>query len=310
VDATGTYLVIGATGQSGRAAVEALRARGAAVRALVREGSDASALREAGCEVVPGDVTRPETLPPALLGVGGIVDFIGIGHDLRTRPATVAAVEIAGNRNLIEAAVATGADPHVVYLSALMAERAPHVRPFAAKLATEQRLRESGLPFTILRPSNLTESIWGDFVSNGVANLAGRFPHPTSPISVHDLGEIAARCLTEGAPSNALHELFGRETASFPNVIERWADAIGVRVKYRSMPLPAFRVVTTVAAPIRPLFPVIYTLIRSFNELDWSGDAGESRRLAGRELLTVAEAATRRAVRSNDGRSASGARRP
>ena len=39
------------------------------------------------------------------------------------------------------------------------------------------------------------------------------------------------------------------------------------------------------------MFPVIYSLIRSFNELDWSGDAAESRRLAGRELLGVEDAA-------------------
>jgi hypothetical protein len=55
--------------------------------------------------------------------------------------------------------------------------------------------------------------------------------------------------------------------------------------------LPAFRIVTTLAGPVRPMFPVIYTLIKSFNELDWSGDPSESRRLAGRELLTVHDAA-------------------
>ena len=35
----------------------------------------------------------------------------------------------------------------------------------------------------------------------------------------------------------------------------------------------------------------IYALLRSFNELDWSGDAAESRLLAGRELLAVHDAA-------------------
>jgi len=285
------YLVVGATGQSGRAAVDALRARGLPVRVLVRPGHDSHALRAAGCDVVTGDVTQPDTLPPALEGVSGIVDFLGIGHDLKTRPSTVDAVEINGNRNLIEAATASGANPHVVYLSVLMAERAPYAKPFAAKLATEQRLRDSGLPFTILRPSNFTESIWGDFVSNGVANLAGSFPHPTSPVSVHDLGEIAARCLTDLEPSNTTHDLFGPETMSFPDAIRRWAEAAEATVKFRSMPLPAFRIVTTLAGPVRPMFPVIYTLIKSFNELDWSGDPSESRRLAGRELLTVHDAA-------------------
>jgi uncharacterized protein YbjT (DUF2867 family) len=283
-------LVIGATGQSGHAATKALAARGMPVRVLLRPGADPAPFQ--GAEIAYGDLTRPETLAPALDGVTGIVDFVGVGHDLKTRPSAVAAVEIAGNGNLIAAADAAGRRPHFVYLSVLMAERAPYAKPFDAKFKTEARLRASGLPFTILRPSNLTESIAGDFVAKGVANLAGPFTHPTSPISIHDLGEIAARCLERDEPANAVHELFGPDTLSFPDVIRRWTDARGETVKFRSMPLPAFRVLTTLTSPARPMFPVIYSLIRSFNELDWSGDPGESRRLAGRELLTVEAAAT------------------
>lgn len=284
-------LVIGATGQSGGAAARALVARAAPVRVLLRPGADPSPFLDAGCEVVRGDLKHPDTLAPALDGVTGIVDFVGIGHDLRTRPSAVEAVEVAGNRNLIAAAEAAGGAPHIVYLSVLMAERAPYAKPFAAKLQTEAALGRSRLPFTILRPSNLTESIAGDFVNGGVANLAGPFPHPTSPISVHDLGEIAARCLTEIGPSRAVHELFGPETMSFREVIGDWAEARGETVKFRSMPLPAFRLLAAVASPVRPMLPIIYTLIRSFNELDWSGDAAGTRRLAGRELHGVSDAA-------------------
>ena len=286
-------LVIGATGQSGSAEASALAARQGPVRVLLRPGSDDARYVRAGCEIMRGDLTRPETLAPALEGVTGIVNFVGIGHDLKTPRGTVETVEIVGNRNLITAAQAAGGAPHVVYLSVLMAERAPYVKPFAAKLATEASLRQSGLPFTILRPSNLTESIVGDFVSDGVANLAGAFLHPTSPISVHDLGEIAARCLDELGPSGAIHELFGPDTMSFPEVISRWFHARGEDVRFRSMPLPVFRVVTAMASPIRPMFPIIYSLVRSFNELDWSGEAAESRRLAGRDLLGLDAAARR-----------------
>jgi uncharacterized protein YbjT (DUF2867 family) len=287
-------LVIGATGQSGAAAVSALVARNMPVRVLMRPHRTAGPAVPPGCELALGDITRPDTLVAALDGVTAVVNCVGVGHDLRTRPSTIETVEVTGNRNLIEAAVAAGQAPHVVYLSALMAERAPYARPFAVKRLTEAVLVASGLPFTILRPSNFTESIVGDFVTNGVASLAGRFPHPTSPISVHDLGQIAARCVTELGPSRRVHDLFGPETMSFPDVIRRWAGARDEAVKFRSMPLPAFRVLTAAAAPARPLLPVIYSLIRSFNELDWSGDAAESRRLAGGELLSVDDAARRR----------------
>jgi hypothetical protein len=78
---------------------------------------------------------------------------------------------------------------------------------------------------------------------------------------------------------------------SFPDVIRRWTDARGEHVKFRSLPLPLLRVMTTAASPLRPMFPIIYSLIRSFNELDWSGDAAESLRLLGRELHSVEAAA-------------------
>jgi NAD(P)H dehydrogenase (quinone) len=294
------YLVVGATGQSGRAVVEALRERGAPVRVLLRPGRDTEPFRRLGCDVAVADLTRAETLPAAVAGVEGIALFVGVGHDLHTRPSAIRAVEIDGSRALLEAVVASGAAPHVVYLSALAAEHAPWARPFTAKLETERSIRELGLPFTILRPSNFTESITGDFVQDGVANLAGRFPHETSPLSVHDLGAIAARALAELGPSGAVHELFGPETLTYRQVIETWAAARGETVRVRTMPLAAFRAVATVASPVRPLLPVIAELIRSFNELDWSGDPDEARKLAGRDLLTVVQAAVRspsRAIR-------------
>ena len=285
------YLVVGATGQSGGAVVDALCARAAPVRVLVRPGRETASFRARGCDVVVGDLTRPASLPAALEGVTGVALFVGIGHDTRTRPREVRAVEIEGNRALIGLAAATGSAPAVVYLSALMVEHAPWVRPFAAKSETERRIRDSGLPFTILRPSNFIESIVGDFTQNGVANLAGSFPHPTSPLSVRDLGAIAARVLTEIGPSGAVHELFGPATLTYRQVIERWAAARDEPVRFRSMPLAAFRALATLASPARPMLPIIAELMRSFNELDWSGDPTEARRLAGRELLTVSQAA-------------------
>ena len=108
---------LGATCQSGAAAVSALVARNMPVRVLMRPHRGAAPVVPAGCELAPGDITRPDTLAAGLDGVTGIVNCVGVGHDLRTRPATIEAVEVSGNRNLIEAAVAAGQAPHVVYLS-------------------------------------------------------------------------------------------------------------------------------------------------------------------------------------------------
>lgn len=62
-------LVTGGTGFVGAHIVRALLSRGDAVRCLVRPGSSRVALDGLPVELVEGDLTRPDTLPPAVRGV-------------------------------------------------------------------------------------------------------------------------------------------------------------------------------------------------------------------------------------------------
>jgi len=66
-------LVVGGTGFLGRQVVAALRSREKLVRALVRPGSDASALEKSGVEVVRGDMMGPASLETAIEGVDAVV---------------------------------------------------------------------------------------------------------------------------------------------------------------------------------------------------------------------------------------------
>ena len=59
-------LVTGATGTTGMEVLKALKARGAAARALVRDETKAHHLRDLGFEPVTGDLGDPRTLGPAL----------------------------------------------------------------------------------------------------------------------------------------------------------------------------------------------------------------------------------------------------
>ncbi|MEV1246476.1 NmrA family NAD(P)-binding protein [Nonomuraea sp. NPDC050022] len=73
-DQNGPILVIGATGQQGSGAVRELLERGRAVHAFVRDtdASAAKALREAGAELVVGDLDDPASLRAAMRGVHGV----------------------------------------------------------------------------------------------------------------------------------------------------------------------------------------------------------------------------------------------
>ncbi|MER5609477.1 NAD(P)H-binding protein [Micromonospora tulbaghiae] len=90
------YLVIGATAQFGRQAVEELVAAGAPVRALTRTPEQAGLPAEV--DVVQGDLTKPETLPAALAGVEAAFLVLQYGMDVAP---LLAAAGRAGVRRLV-----------------------------------------------------------------------------------------------------------------------------------------------------------------------------------------------------------------
>ncbi len=287
------YIVFGATGQAGAATVDAILSRQFPCRAFVRSAEKAGKLREKGCELAVGNVLDRPSVEKALVGVEGIAIFLGGGHNLKTPASAIRQLETEGNRNIIEAAKALGTSPHIVYLSALNCERAHYVVPFAVKLETEGVLKASGLPYTILRPSNFLESLLGDFVQNGTAMLPGPFTNLTSPITVADLGAAAAACFGRADSVGRTYELFGPEKIGYPEFFETWGR-LTKPIKIRRIPLGLFKVITTVASPFAPLFPVIYSLLKSFNEFDWSGDPADLEMLLGRKATTIAAAAAMR----------------
>src|SRR5438552_1376390 len=96
-------LVVGATGNLGGRVARALLARGKKVRALVRPSTDAAPLAALGVEVVRGDMTEPASLGPAMPGIRALATT-AIGYSMRKPGDSLESVDLAGNRNLIDAA--------------------------------------------------------------------------------------------------------------------------------------------------------------------------------------------------------------
>lgn len=94
-----TVLVAGATGSVGRLVVAEAIAQGYSVRALVRNPSRADRLPPEA-QVVVGDVTDPESLPPAVAGVEAIVLTPGSAGTGSSSPESV---DYGGVRNILNA---------------------------------------------------------------------------------------------------------------------------------------------------------------------------------------------------------------
>lgn len=137
----------------GRRLAAALRARGLPTRVLCLPGDpQAEPLRAQGIEVAFGDVTRPETLPPALSGVRTVYHLAALILS-PGNPEALHAVNARGTRNLVAAAEASGVS-HLIHVSSISVLY-PWTNPYArSKRAAESHVRASRIPhLTLVRPS-------------------------------------------------------------------------------------------------------------------------------------------------------------
>jgi nucleoside-diphosphate-sugar epimerase len=183
-------LVTGASGFVGRAVVPALAKDGYAVRAAVRRATPGF---PGNVEMVQhGDLAEPVDWSPLLAGVDVIVHLAGIAHiGPRIGAALYDRVNHLATAQLAKAAVQAGVS-RFIFVSSIRAQSGPAAdhaltesdapAPTDAygrsKLAAEQAIRETGLPFTILRPV----LIYGAGVKGNLATLsraaATRLPLP------------------------------------------------------------------------------------------------------------------------------------
>lgn len=146
-----TILVVGATGSIGRLVVEEAIRQGHSVRALVRSKDKARRL-PAQAQLCFADVARPETLREAVDGVDGIVSTLGSDGMGKIGAETV---DYGGVRNVL--AALGSQKPRIALMTAIgVTERlGRYNRSTEAhdwKRRAERLVRQSGLPYTIVRP--------------------------------------------------------------------------------------------------------------------------------------------------------------
>lgn len=235
----GTIAVYGATGQQGGAVLDALLAKGASVRALVRDpASDrAQVLAQRGVELVQADADEPASLVPALDGVQAL-------FFMTTPPGGVQTEDTEGETRqgiaLADAAKQAGV-PHVVYSSVGGAERETAVPHFESKRRVEEHLESLGVPTTLVRPAFFMENLLGMSPSLEGDEIVVRLPLPDAVplqmIAVKDIGAVAATALLDpqSIPDSAI-EIAGDELTG-SQIAAAYAKHTGMPARYEALPL-------------------------------------------------------------------------
>ena len=236
-------LVAGATGLLGSTVTRELLAAGHPVRVLVRPASGYGTLADAGAEVVIGDLKDPPSLTTACQGIATVITTANSA----ARPGeTVEAVDVEGNRNLIDAAREAGVD-HFIFVSALGASEANPVPFMRAKALTEAYLMDSGIAWTIVRP-NIFMDVWVNTLvglplrAGEPITLVGEARRRHSMVAVRDVAAFIVASVGNEAARNRLIRVGGPEAISWRDVVAAAERTLGRSLEVRTIqpgePLP------------------------------------------------------------------------
>ena len=230
-------LVLAATGGQGGAVTDALLARGAPVRALVRDPRQDSARRlaERGVEVVAGSLDDRASLAAAMAGAAAV-------FALTTPFEAGVDAEVRQGRAILAAAGETGV-PHLVFSSVAGATQHSGVPHFDSKAVIEAELAASEVPYTytILGPTYFFDNALGgaDRIRHGVLDLPLPSGRPLQQLARPDHGAVAAHVLLDPGPYIGQRIELASDAPTPAQMAAALGAALGREVRHERVPLEA-----------------------------------------------------------------------
>ena len=279
--ASGMILVVGATGLVGGEICRRLAAAGQPVRALVRESSapeKVAALKALGVETVVGDLRDGASLDAACRDVSAVITTVSsMPFSYVPGQNDIATTDTAGTMRLVDAAVAAGAE-HFTYTS--FSSNLDIETPLRdAKHTVERHLIDSGLGYTILRPSCFME-VWlspavGFDPANAKATIYGTGAAPVSWIAVGDVAEFAVRSIDAPAARNTALELGGPDALSPLEVVRIFEEIGGRPFETQHVPVEALQAQQETATdPMAQTFPGLMRCVAAGDRIDMVSTLG------------------------------------
>lgn len=182
-----SLLILGGTGTLGRQIVRQALNEGYQVRCFVRNLKKADFLKEWGAELVYGDLSLPETIPPCLTGITAIIDAsTSRPNDL----ASIKKVDWDGKLALIKAAQ-VGNIRHFIFCSLMNLEQFSDIPLIKMKKGIENQLIKSKIPYTIFRLTGFYQGLIGQYAIPILENQPIWITNENISVSYMDTQDIA-----------------------------------------------------------------------------------------------------------------------
>ncbi|MHA6694406.1 SDR family oxidoreductase [Homoserinimonas sp. A520] len=274
--------ITGATGQLGRLVVESLLERGTPagdIVAIGRQVGKLSDLEARGVQVRVADYTKPDTLAAALDGVDRLLLISGSAVGQR----------VAQHTNVLKAATDAGVG-FIAYTSAPKADSTELALAPEHK-ATEQLIRDSGIPFAFLRNNWYTENYFqvleqAQYTGLVIASLGDG---TVASASRRDFAEAAAVVLTSAGHEGKVYELAGDTAWGYDELTATLSELLGREVEYRRVSPKEHRKILTEAGVPMAQAAFVVTLDGNTRNGALSDTSGELSALIGRPTTPLRE---------------------
>lgn len=231
-------LITGATGSVGTQLVKKLVNINVSFRALVRsndQGDLMAGLPQA--EIALGDLSDSHSLAHALQGIEKaflLTNSSEYAEELQL--------------NFINAAQKAGVK-HIVKLSQLAADQASPVRFLRYHAAVEERIRESGMDYTFLRPNLFMQGLikFGHSVRYERQFYGSLGNAAVSAVDIRDIAGVAAKVLTENGHENKIYNITGNKSLTHFQMAEVLSRVLEAEITYVDLNSEQMREALTVA---------------------------------------------------------------
>lgn len=238
-----SLLVIGGTGTLGRQIVLQALTKGYKVRCLVRNFRKASFLKEWGAELVYGDLTRPETIPPCLKGITAVIDASTSRAD---ELDSLKKVDWEGKLYLIEAAKIAKVQ-RFIFFSAQNVEQFQTIPLMKVKNGIEVKLKESTIPYTIFRLTGFYQGLIEQYAIPILEDLPIWVTNENTSVSYMDTQDIAKfclRCLQLPQTANQIFFVSGLKGWLSSEIINLCEQLAGQTAKVQKVPAFVLKLVS------------------------------------------------------------------
>jgi uncharacterized protein YbjT (DUF2867 family) len=224
-------LVVGGTGRLGQPVARQLKEDGYQVRVMARDVEKARKLFDESFEIVQGDVTDHDSLERALDGCHGV--HISLNESM----------EQIGGGNVSAAAAKQGLE-RITYISGSpLTEEYKSYSFVRGKLAAEKAIRESGVPYTIFRPTWFMETL-PELVQGGRATLLGKQPNKFRWAAAEDYARMVSTAYSLEEAANKCLVVNGPEAMDMGEALKRYCKAFHPEIKkVSSMPMWPIKIV-------------------------------------------------------------------